>query len=315
MAKKNKKKQAKKSSVKSVKKTPLKKATVSKKKKYTTSNTGYKAYVSELGKFSKKHNVSYGGRGGFLKKASEIWREIKDKPDVIDNLDVILAGYLLYDPEIIQNYTAYYAPRQYYYWEIKAMQSEFIALSWRGVNDRVFCVEGDGAIIEVTNQTQASSYYIAKENERKVLMLNSSEIDIFSFDGVVFNENNGYDITLSSSPIGTWKPLYGLENKKKPSNLKKRKEEGLKEKEALDRIKEVAPEHEGLMRRVTGRDKVEPTTPEATSKDIELEKLRLELESKERISKMNIVKDTLKEALKEGLITKEEFFRELKDLK
>jgi hypothetical protein len=62
-------------------------------------NTGYRQYLSELSKYTKEHGIKLHGRGSFLKRGSEIWVDLKGKPDVIQNLDVLLPNYFQTEDE------------------------------------------------------------------------------------------------------------------------------------------------------------------------------------------------------------------------
>lgn len=289
--------------------TPVKAKSKAKSKPKTRS-TGYREYISQLAAYSKREGVKYKGRGGFAKRASEIWSEIKDQPGVIDNLDVLLPNYLLINQEVISYYTDYYTPRSFYYWDIKPLEREWNLLSWKGANDRLIAVESDGGIIDVSTELQAASYY--KEREQLVKNGGEDKYEVLTFDSVQFNENNGYDVYLSWVGQSEYKPAYGIEGKTGVArDLKKRKEDGIKEKQAYDRMKEVAPEHVDKLVKQTGIDYGK------TDKDAELESQerikKLELESKEKIADKLIA--ALDKQFEAGKITFEQYLEGLTKIK
>jgi hypothetical protein len=126
-------------------------------------NTGYRQYLSELSKYNKEHGIKLHGRGSFLRKGSEIWKDLKGKPDVIQNIDVILDSYLQPEPTISERAKLIsddISLEQYMWWNIKNLYGFWSLNKFVDIKvDRLFLIDIDGLEIDITQQADAFAMY------------------------------------------------------------------------------------------------------------------------------------------------------------
>ena len=56
---------------------------------------GYRVFMSGFAEYARENGIHiHGGRGSFAKKAGQVWKDLKGKPEWKENLDVVLPQYL-----------------------------------------------------------------------------------------------------------------------------------------------------------------------------------------------------------------------------
>lgn len=144
--------------------TPKKKGrkkTVKSPKEPRITNSGYHQYIHELSLYYKKQGIKTPGRGNFLKNASKTWVDLKGKPNVIENLDVIIPQYFerpLSDREKI--ISDEFSVQQYTWWEVKILYNYWA--THKDINittDRLIVLDTDGLQMDISDQMDAWSLY------------------------------------------------------------------------------------------------------------------------------------------------------------
>jgi hypothetical protein len=128
--------------------------------------TGYHQYLHELSKYYKENGIKLKGRGAFFHKGAEIWKDLKGKPGVLDNIDVILPQFLTppepekSTKERMQGITESLSPEQFMWWSVKNLYG-----AWsknKDVNpqiDKLFVIDVDGLEIDISEQNTAFTTY------------------------------------------------------------------------------------------------------------------------------------------------------------
>lgn len=169
--------------------------------------SGYRVFMSDFAGYARKNGIHiHGGRGSFARKAGQVWKDLKGKPEWEENLDVILPPYL----EGIEGATPIepknrlnavieeFGTEQYEWWNIKNL----FGLWSESVNifpnkDRLLVLfEDEEDVVELTNDLDAFSLYNAYRD-----MPENNDSDTASylrFEDAVINDNGGIDLSFVS---------------------------------------------------------------------------------------------------------------------
>ncbi|MDD5013476.1 MAG: hypothetical protein PHW73_00055 [Atribacterota bacterium] len=237
-----KKKTAKPISKKKGSKKKLKKASPVKSKKIKKAqiNRGYKQFISEYSKWKKETGVKSKGRGGHFRDAGRIWADVKGKPKVIENLDVILPQYFFEEQDRRQLLIDYFSIQEFHNWDEKSLHFAFKESPYYKEGDKLTLVDTDGYQIDMTQEIDAAQIYRQFQNEVEAEARNKYDLfvldDVISIEGLKDNleirykvvDNIYYKPTAHEGVRGDW-------------DIKTRKAVGLKEPSVREKVKKIMP--------------------------------------------------------------------------
>lgn len=237
------------------------------KAKVSSINTGYKEFVSGLARYIRENDLKIlkGKRGKILKISSRIWKELKGKPDVLSNIDVIIPQYIetgglqktkkkkiseeKKPQKSLEQRAEYiatdFSTQQFYWWQIKTLYGLWKQNANTDVKtDNLVIIDLDGATIEITEENNAAGLYRILQDEAEKDSLN--KYCYLVYENVVYpNEKGGIDVIFRLETSEEYLRLFAdkseydwSEEVQKRWNLIKKKKEEREEKKEIKKKEE-----------------------------------------------------------------------------
>ena len=292
-------------SKKKSKKSKVKKKPVKEIKPKVNRNTGYRQYLHELSVYNKEHGIKVKGRGGFLHKAGTVWTDLKDKPNVIENLDVIIPQYFEeglesivgnefkdkygFTTEEFEKFIEVNAYTDFPWWEGHGELDKLMKTSYWHPDFILRMSDKDGEFVDCYsyNEFERKIYVIIKQDYRA--NRTESGLPTFIFESISVNEENQVIVNYN---INGWD---------------------------FSHVKETQDEIEAVQKEYADRKgKQKAAKGKGADSEIELQKFKIEqeIQSRERVQietyKLRMAE--YKELLKEKIITLKEYNEALNDL-
>ncbi|MDD5358365.1 MAG: hypothetical protein PHX80_04410 [Candidatus Nanoarchaeia archaeon] len=212
----------------------------SKKAKKVQFNRGYNEFLSEYSKWKKETGIKSKGRGGHFHDAGRIWKDVKGKPKVIENLDVILPQYFYKEQDRRQLLIDYFSMQEFHNWDEKSLHFSFKESPYYKEGDKLTLVDTDGFQIDMTQEIDAAQIYRQFQNEVDAEARN--KYDLFVLDDVIDVEGLKGNLEVRYKVVDNiyYKPT-AHEGVKSDWDIKTRKAVGLKEPSVREKVKKIMP--------------------------------------------------------------------------
>ena len=277
---------------------------------------GYRVFMSNFASYAKENGIHiHGGRGSFARKAGEVWKDLKGKPQWKDNLDVILPPYLEkiegtppVEPQNRLNAVIEeFGTEQYEWWNIKnlyGLWSESINVFPQ--KDRLFVLlgeeEGEEDMVHLTNDLDAFSLYNAYRD-----MPENNDSDTASylrFKDANSNDNGGIDVFFISQNAESY--LRHIHTKTTFDWSQKVKEQYSLQKEAVGKKGAAKIARTRVNLRAAARKEAKEI-----SRPVDMKKAKATIK---KLDEINKAIDKLDKQFDKGIITKAEYRKYLKTL-
>lgn len=188
--------------------------TASKQKNKTTKvrSDGYRVFMSNFATYAKENGIHiHGGRGSFARKAGEVWKDLKGKPQWKENLDVILPPYLektegatpVKPQDRLIDIIEEFGTEQYEWWNIKnlyGLWSESVHVF--PSKDRLLVIDEDDSVVQLKTDFDAFNLYNAYRG-----MSENNDLSSYSylkFNDAEINDEGGIDVSFISQDGETY---------------------------------------------------------------------------------------------------------------
>jgi uncharacterized small protein (DUF1192 family) len=273
---------------------------------------GYRVFMSGFAEYARENGIHiHGGRGSFAKKAGQVWKDLKGKPEWKENLDVVLPQYLkgvegaepgmsLQDRKA--RIVSTISHNEYSWWSLKNLYGIWSESVYTNTDtDRLIIIDAENEKTDISDEIDV--FYMAQNLKD---LADAGQIDqggsgtsYFKFNSVKENESGGLDVAYELEQTSEYRIHLHKKDTFRWGGEVREKFEVQKE-----IIEEAGEEGKKL-----------PTFKKALEErhlaEIDVEKVR---ESKERLSELNKAIDRLESQLKRKLITKAQYSKYLNKL-